>query len=102
MLTLTHALLEIRRTTPALSAGSYRPSENAPQGCFVYLRQFGSQRRLVALNFSGREQMVKVGEFGTGQLIPSTHPGRDKPIDLTAFGLQGAEGCIIALADSME
>jgi hypothetical protein len=49
-----------------------------------------------------QEQMVRVEEFGAGQLILSTHLGREKPIDLTAFGLQGAEGCIIAPADSME
>jgi alpha-glucosidase len=100
MLTLTRALLEIRRTTPALSGGSYRPVENVPEDCFVYLRQSGRQRRLVALNFSSREQTVKLAELGVGQPVISTYLDREEPIDLTALRLRSDEGCIIALADS--
>ena len=102
MLTLTHALLEFRRTTPALNRGSYRPVDTIPEDCFVYLRQFGNQRCLIALNFSSREQIVRVAEFGAGQLILSTHLDREKLIDLTAVCLRGNEGCLIALAESME
>ena len=102
MLTLTHALLEFRRTTPALNRGSYRPVDTIPEDCFVYLRQFGNQRCLIVLNFSSREQIVRVAEFGAGQLILSTHLDREKLIDLTAVCLRGNEGCLIALAESME
>ena len=102
MLTLTHALLEFRRTTPALNRGSYRPVDTIPEDCFVYLRQFRNQRCLIALNFSSREQIVRVAEFGAGQLILSTHLDREKLIDLTAVCLRGNEGCLIALAESME
>jgi alpha-glucosidase len=102
MLTLTRALLEIRRTTPALSGGSYRPIDNVPEECFVYLRQFGKQRRFIALNFSSREQVVRLAELGAGQLILSTHLDHEKPIDLTCLRLRSDEGCIIALADSTE
>jgi alpha-glucosidase len=102
MLTLTRALLEIRRATPALNRGSYLPVDNVPENCFVYLRQFGNQRRLIALNFSSREQIVRLAESGAGQLILSTHLDREKPIDLTALRLGSDEGCIIKLADSRE
>jgi len=102
MLTLTHALLEFRRTTPALNRGSYRPVDTIPEDCFVYLRQFRNQRCLIALNFSSREQIVRVAEFGAGQLILSTRLDREKLIDLTAVCLRGNEGCLIALAESME
>jgi alpha-glucosidase len=102
MLTLTRALLEIRRTTPALSGGSYRPVENVPEDCFVYLRQFGDQRRFIALNFSSREQTVKLAELGAGQFILSTYLDREEPINLTSLCLRSDEGCIIALADSTE
>jgi alpha-glucosidase len=96
MLTLTRTLLEIRRTTPALSGGSYRPVDNVPEDCFVYLRQFGNQRRLIALNFSSREQIVRLAELRAGQLILSTHLDREKPIDLTSLRLRSYEGCILS------
>ncbi len=102
MLTLTRTLLEIRRTTPALNGGSYRPLDNVPEDCLVYLRQFGNQRRLIALNFSNRELIVRLAESGAGQLILSTHLDREKQIDLTALRLHSNEGCIIKLADSTE
>ena len=102
MLTLTRALLAIRRRTPALNGGSYRPIDNVPEGCFVYLRQFGNQRHFIVLNFSSREQIVKLAEGGAGQLILSTYLDREEPIDLTALRLRCDEGCIIALAESRE
>ena len=102
MLTLTRTLLAIRRWTPALSEGSYRPVDDVPEDCFVYLRQFGTQPCFIALNFSSREQTVKLAELGTGQLVLSTYLDREGQIDLSALRLRGDEGCIIALADSME
>lgn len=102
MLTLTHALLELRRTTPALNSGSYRPVEGGPDDGFVYLRQAGRQRRLIALNFSSGEQSVKLAELGVGQLVISTYLDREEAIDLTALRLRGDEGCLIALADATE
>ena len=60
LLTLTRRLIELRCSTPALTTGSYRPIEGVPDGCFVYLRQSSSQRYLIALNFSGHEQTLKL------------------------------------------
>jgi alpha-glucosidase len=102
MLTLIHAVLALRRTTPALNSGSYRPVEGGCDDCFVYLRQSGRQRRLIVLNFSSQEQTVRLAEGGSGQLIISTLLDREEPIELTALHLRGDEGCIIALADAME
>jgi alpha-glucosidase len=102
MLTLTRTLLEIRRTNAALSVGSYSAVENVPEDCFVYLRQFESQRYLIALNFSSQVQTASLAASGAGQLILSTYLDRQGLIDLTAVCLRGNEGCLIALAESME
>ncbi len=102
MLALTRALIEIRRTTPALRGDKYRSLENVPEDCFVYLRQSGHQRRVIVLNFSSREQTVKLVERGIGQIVISTYLDREEPIDLTALRLRSDEACIIAPAESME
>jgi len=95
MLTLTHALLELRRTTEALRAGDYRPVENVPEDCFVYLRQSDSQRYLVILNFSGEEQVLTLPEFANGRIVLSTYLDREEPVDLSSLRLRGDEGCVI-------
>jgi alpha-glucosidase len=99
MLTLTRALLIMRRSRPALNRGSYRGLESGSQDCFVYLRQFDNQCLLVALNFSEEPQLVKIPELIEGQLLLSTSLNREGPINLTALMLDGHEGCIIELPD---
>ncbi len=102
MLTLIHALLALRRTTPALNSGSYRPVESGHVDRFVYWRQFGHQRRLTVMNCPSQEQTVRLAETGSGQLSISTFLDREEPIELTTLHLRGNEGCIIALTDTME
>jgi alpha-glucosidase len=98
LLTLTRRLIELRRSTPALTTGSYRPIEGAPNGCFVYLRESSSQRYLIALNFSGDEQAVKLPEMGNGRIILSTYSDREEPVDLALLRLRRDEGYIIEVA----
>ena len=99
LLTLTRRLIELRRSTPALTTGNYRPIEGASNDYFVYLRQSGSQRYLIALNFSGNEQTVKVSEMGNGRIVLSTYLDREEPIDLALLQLRSDEGCVIELAN---
>jgi alpha-glucosidase len=99
MLSLTHRLIALRRATPALHAGSYQSVGSVPDDCLVYLRQHGTQRRLVAINFSGQEQTLRLPDLGTGRVILSTELDREEPAALSAFRLRGHEGCIIELAD---
>jgi len=100
MLSLTRALLDIRRTTPALSTGSYYPIENVPNACFVYLRELPGQLCLIALNFSGDEQVLSLPEMGSGRIVISTYLDREEQVDLAAFHLRSNEGCIIELPSS--
>jgi alpha-glucosidase len=99
MLALTRRLIELRRSTLALTTGSYRPIEEVPDDCFVYLRQSGSQRYLIALNFSGDEQTLKLSEMGNGRIVLSTYLDREEPIDLALLRLRSDEGYIIELAN---
>ena len=99
MLTLTRRLIELRRSTQALTTGSYRPIEEVPDDCFVYLRQSSSQRYLIALNFSGDEQTLKLSEMGSGRIVLSTYLDREEPIDLALLRLRSDEGYIIELAN---
>lgn len=95
LLTLTRRLIELRRSTPALSIGSYHAIADVPDSCFVYLRQSSSQRYLIALNFSGQEQVVKLPEMGNGHRLLSTYLDHEEPIDLAFLRLRSHEGNVI-------
>jgi alpha-glucosidase len=99
MLTLTHALIALHRSTPALNGGSYQPITSVADDCFVYLRQSGSQGYLVVLNFSDHEQVLELPAIGKGHIVLSTYLDREDFSDLTTFRLRGNEGCIIEIAD---
>jgi len=100
MLSLTRTLIEMRRTTAVLNAGSYHPVENVPNDCFVYLRELADQRRLIALNFSSDEQVLSLPEMGSGRIVISTYLDREEQVDLAAFRLRANEGCIMELPSS--
>jgi len=99
MLMLTHELLALRRSKPALTRGSYQGLESGSQDCFVYLRQFDKQRLVVALNFSEEPQLVRIADLGEGHLLLSTSPNREEHVNLAALELGGHEGCILELIE---
>lgn len=94
MLSLTRRLIELRRSSPSLVSGTYRPIADAPTGCFVYLRQGENVRHLVALNFSDVEQHVNLPGY-RGQIVLSTTLDREGDVDLEPLALRPNEGCVI-------
>ena len=98
MLSLTRRLLALRRASRALSAGRYRPLDDAdvPDDCFVYLREADSERVLVALNFADGERMVRLPD-GECEVLASTHLDREAPVEGRSLPLRAAEGCVIRL-----
>jgi alpha-glucosidase len=100
MLTLTRSLLTLRRTKPALTRGSYQALEDSSKQCFVYLRAYGKQRLVVALNLSSEAQTVRLSEFGEGRILLSTSLDREEQVNLAALALRSHEGCIIEIANS--
>jgi alpha-glucosidase len=98
-LSLTRALLSLRRRTPALTSGSCQTLESGSECCFVYLREQGEQRLMVALNCSEQEQMVRVPELGQGRVLLSTYLDREGLVNLAALALRSQEGCIIEIKE---
>lgn len=97
LLALTCRLLQVRHNEPALLSGDYRPVEGTPDACFAYLRTLGDRRMFVALNFSHDEQIVRLGELGSGRIVVSTTLDREGDVDLRALRLRSDEGCLIEL-----
>jgi alpha-glucosidase len=95
-LALTRRLLELRRAEPALNAGRYIPVQNAPDDCIAYIRESGTQRYLILLNFSSVSLRISLPEMGTAKIVISTNPDRQGQVDLGAFDLAAHEGCIVA------
>lgn len=101
MLNFYRKLLACRKSTPALQIGGYRSinpeSAEAQENCFVFERQAGDQRVIVALNFSNREQKLSLPNLETGKVVLSTSLDREGEVSLSGFSLRGNEGCIIVL-----
>ena len=101
MLNFYRKLLAYRKASPALQWGSYRSldaaSPETQENCFVFERQAGDQRLVVALNFSAREQTLSLPELGTGNIVLSTDLDREGEVNLADFNLRANEGCIIEM-----
>ena len=61
LLNYYRSLIELRRASPALTRGSYRPLAR-PIGVFAYEREAAGQRLLIALNFFSRPLQLKVDQ----------------------------------------
>ncbi len=97
ILTLYKRLLHLRRATPALYGGRYRPLDVEPDDVYVYLREDGAQRYLVALNFTAAPCTLAIPGETAGRVILSTHLDREEAVSLDALSLRANEGVIIAL-----
>ena len=96
-LSLNRALLGLRRESPALSVGGYRPLEDAPEGCFAYLREGTDGGYLVALNFGDAEVSLGLpGGAAGGNVAVSTFMDR-RSRETGSMSLRPGEGCVVAL-----
>src|SRR5205085_2861643 len=102
MLSLTRSLIQLRHTTPALNIGSYHAIESGSDDCFIYMREFSSQRYLIALNFSADEQKLMLPDADSGHIVISTYLDRQGKLNLASLRLRGYEGCIIELTRSVD
>ncbi|HDQ71269.1 MAG TPA: DUF3459 domain-containing protein [Chloroflexi bacterium] len=106
MLNLYRRLLHDRRQTPALYRGHYRSLDvveardtnpKACDDCFVYLREWNGERRLVALNFVDRSLEIDVPGEQTGRITLSSYLDREENVDLDHLTLRPHEGIIVEL-----
>jgi len=95
MLSLHRRLLAVRRTTPALLAGTWEPLD-APPGALVYDRVHGEDRVRVALNLGPTP--VRIPAPGRWRVAVGTAPGRDGHLEEGAVELGGDEGLVLVPA----
>ncbi len=70
-LNLYRRLLALRRGSAALRTGAYLPLDPVPSDCFVFERSQGTERVLVAVNFSAEPLFIEAAGF-TGRIAVST------------------------------
>src|SRR5690606_2485459 len=93
MLSLYKALLAYRNASPALHIGGYQPYDSL-EGTYVYLREQGNERVLIALNFTAAERIVTLPFNGTIKI--STHLDREETVSDT-LKLRPNEGVVIVV-----
>jgi alpha-glucosidase len=95
MLTLYRRLLALRRATPALAMGAYRPL--AAQGdILAYSRTDAEQTYCIVLNLGGQSQHFDLGQVaGTHKVILSTYLDRAGEVVQDVLPLRRDEGVIL-------
>lgn len=74
LLSFYRRLIVLRKTTPALQRGSYRPLLDRPTQLMAYVREYAGQKVVVCLNFSSQPAQFDLRVTGAGewQILIST------------------------------
>jgi alpha-glucosidase len=94
LLNLYRRLLAYRRSSPALQWGRYEALDGTPEDSYVFMRQAGEIRALVALNLSDEEQTLAL-QIPSGEIVLSSHLDREGLVEPEEVRLRGREGLII-------
>ena len=97
MLSLTRALLDLRRREAALSVGDWTPLP-IEGDVLAYARDAASDRFVVVLNLDAVPKVVSFKDALIGTIALSTHPDRTGESASSRMELRGNEGIIIKLA----
>ena len=97
ILSLYHALLALRKDSPALQYGSYTPIDILTEDCFIYRRETDSERFIIALNFTDAEKTFSLADAGQGSIALSTYLDRKGEMSLKNISLRPHEGLIIKI-----
>lgn len=107
MLSLYKRLIQLKKGSPALTAGTYVPIEGGMKDCLLYQRQFQAQGHqeamLIAVNFSARAQTLTLPMTSpmlgrTGTIVLSTDPQRgEERWTAEQFQLGPDEGIVVKL-----
>jgi len=97
VLNLYRTLLQYRKKTPALNAGSYRSLDGFSEDCFVFIRQSGDKKILVVLNSADEPLDCCITLPGKGRVAVSMGLNRQgELVSLDRLVVAGKEGLIIA------
>jgi alpha-glucosidase len=96
MLSLTHALLALRRREPALALGDWAL---LPVGgeALAYTRRWKDRSFFIVLDLESRAKTVQLGAGMAGRIEISTHPGRGGETVAGSVALAADEAVVIAL-----
>ena len=84
-----------RKRTPALTQGTYTPIDGPPD-TFVYRREHGATRCVVALNFASEGRTLQLPELAGARVALSTDSDRDEAtLGTTALRLGPCEGVVV-------
>ncbi len=93
-LNLYRKLLKIRRASPALRTGGYRPLDPVPPSCFVFERTSGTERAVVAVNFA--REPVPIDQVNVrGRIVVSTHRASEGTAVTDRLTLQPLEAVVV-------
>jgi alpha-glucosidase len=96
MLTLVRRLIALRRSSRALSVGSYRGVPGSEDDAVVFVREHAGERLLVALNLGSRALALDLSAVGQrGAVLLSTHLEHQHTVDLARLSVRPDEGMII-------
>jgi alpha-glucosidase len=94
---LYRALITLRRTTPALMAGSYAPVATTGD-LLAYRREYAGNALLIVLNLGAEPISIGSDTMAfSGELLLSTRPDRADETVSGGLVLRGDEGLIIRL-----
>ncbi len=98
VLNLYRKLLQFRKDTPALNAGSYRALDGFPEDSFIFIRQSGGKKVLVVLNSAIDPIKCCMTLPGKGRVAVSTGLNREgELVTLDELVVAGKEGLIIEM-----
>jgi alpha-glucosidase len=99
ILSMTRALLALRRTHPALSTGDYE-TVASPDGVIAFWRRAAGERFLVAVNTSPEPAVLRLEAGISGVVRVSTGMDRDRTRIDSVLTLSGHEACVVEAAPS--
>ena len=107
MLSLYKRLIRMKKSSKALTAGTYHPIDGGPSECLLFRRESHLEGRreslLIAVNFSAQAQKISLpaessGFAQAGRLMCSTDPHRiESPGTADQFHLGPDEGIVVRL-----
>jgi len=96
MLSLYRRMIQLRKSSRALSEGSYRSEPDSPADCLVFHRELGDQHIMVALNFASSSRRIVVPR---ASIMLSTDRNRTEAAVTAGITLRPNEGLILDLSN---
>ncbi|MFY9114008.1 MAG: alpha-glucosidase [Dethiobacteria bacterium] len=99
LLSFYKKMIWLRKELPSLQTGSYRSlTKGVPYNCYLYLRDLGEEKLIVALNFSDiNKKIMLTKENREFDILISTDPARMEKTTGNELKLGPLEGCIIKI-----